>query len=470
MRKILLFTLLVSVINCLGQESIARLPIQLKKDCKIMPIPGGQNGDVHLFITYSSKVLCLKLDSSMQIVDSLSVERPDAKFSNIAGHSTDGNTINLFWTNSGNNDFYTTTFNFSGRNSTSKNLGLEFKNEKSFAQFSNNGKFYVLTAIKNSNNLKVYIYSADGSVENKTVNMDGLHFFNGKYKRSTFYESFVEGFSMVTIDNDSPTPLTESSHKQKLYLRGNHVVMTFDSNTDHTQVLKLDLTDFTASEKYIKKPFIIAENKLDLNSNSFLVDDVLYQIKISPSKFIFVVNQPNEEKPREFSVFGDAAITFKNSEIILENGASDNTKVIDKPSQFITKINNAMLGISGYKIDNSHLLTIGSVSTEQSNAVLYGAMLGGFTGALIAQGLSNSASNNFNSYKDRKVVYFNSIFDAQGNHKTGPVKPLAFDKMRAHSESLKRTSGETVFKINSDFVFCYYDEKDKSLVFQKFSE
>ena len=116
-------------------------------------------------------------------------------------------------------------------------------------------------------------------------------------------------------------------------------------------------------------------------------------------------------------------------------------------------------------------MVIGGVSLAENNAALYGAMLGGFTGALIGSAISSNYSmNNLNSYKDRKVVYINCLFDNNFNHLEGDVKKTAFDELRAFSETKSNLIARVLFKFNNALYYGAYDKEPGTYSFYKFND
>jgi len=102
---------------------------------------------------------------------------------------------------------------------------------------------------------------------------------------------------------------------------------------------------------------------------------------------------------------------------------------------------------------------------------MYGGMIGGFTGAIIAVALtSNYSMNNLNSYNKRKVVYVNCVFDTDFNHIDTEMQKLAFDKVRFFAEEKKFYLGQTVFKMNNALYFGGYSPDKKKYLFYRFND
>ena len=154
-----------------------------------------------------------------------------------------------------------------------------------------------------------------------------------------------------------------------------------------------------------------------------------------------------------------------------ENGSVKNTRILDGSNKLLRKIYNLNPSLSCYTLNGKNYVTIGSVSLVQDNTVMYGGMIGGFTGALIAASLSSNYSlNNLNSYKNRKVVYVNCLFDENFNHLEGNINKLAFDDLRVFAEKENNLSTKTIFKMGSSLYFAGYNNKEKNYLFYKFND
>ena len=116
-------------------------------------------------------------------------------------------------------------------------------------------------------------------------------------------------------------------------------------------------------------------------------------------------------------------------------------------------------------------MIIGGVSNVQQNTVALMGGMYGMTGALIGMALSSNYSmNNLNSYKQRKVVYINCLFDTNFNHVKGEVKKTAFDELRAFSEENDKLIAPVLFKINSSLYYGGFDKETGNYSFYKFKD
>lgn len=476
-QNILLSLLLCSFIS-FSQEIVNSIPVALKKNKTVFQVVNDSTKETTIFVSDKEKIKAIRLNKEMQIIDSLSTERLNPKtYVSMIGYNKNKSNINLFWTSTNHKDLFIQQFNFNKQNSENKTFTLPLKDEKFVQNFSQNGKFYIMTVLKNSDKLKLYVFDSDAKLEEKTIDLTGYRFYTSDYKKTTIYGVLDETyyatefpFSLQKITPENPTSLVESSKKRKCYSIDKTIVLTFDSNIDYTQLITLNLESFSAKEQFIKKPNIPEDRKY-LNSNSFLIDNYLYQIKSSSSQLILTVKDLEDNLIKSYEASAEnPIIDFKNTDYIQENGGTSNTRILETSSQFIRKTNNLNAGISCYQLNGNYLVTIGSVSQEQQNAtMMYGGMFGA-AGVLIAVAISNPTMESFNAYANRKVVYINSLFDKDVNHINGEIGPLAFDKIRFFFDKNTAVSSQTLYKLDNIYYLGYYDTKTKEYTIRKFND
>lgn len=483
-KKIFLLAFLLCSTISFSQEIINSTPLGLKRNKAIFQIANDSTKETTLLVSDKEIVKGYRLNKEMQITDSLSTERLNPKiYVAMIGYTESKSNINLFWNSSNHKEIFIQKFNFNRANSENKNYSLSLKDEKFIQNFSQNGKFYILTVLKNSDTLKLYIFDNDGELEERTIDLTGFKFYTSDYQKTTLYGMLEESFfateapfSLQKITPENPTSLVQSSKRRKCYSIENTIVLSFDSNIDYTQLITLDLDKFKANEKFIKKPFIGYTKRNEINSNSFLIDHQLFQIKCSSNQLILTIKDLEDNLVKSYEATDETPIIdFKNTNYIQENGGTTKTRILDTSSQFIRKTNNLNTGISCYKLDDNYLVTIGCISQEQqsSTGVIVGGMfgaLGSIAGSLIEAAISNPTMENFNSYANRKVVYINGLFDKEGNHLKGEINPLAFDKIRAFFDKNSNVSSQTLYKLDKNYYLGYYDNETKEYIIRIFKD
>jgi len=483
LKNYLLLSLLLTTIISKSQEVVNTTPVALKKNKSVFQVVNDAKKETTIFVSDKEKVKAIRLNKDMQIIDSLSTKRLDpATYSAMIGYNEKNSNINLFWTSANHKEIFVQQFNFDKLKEENKTYSAPLKDEKFIQNFSQNEKFYIMTILKNSNKLKFYIFDNNGILEEKIIDLAGFNFFKDDYTKTNLYGIFNESFygsempfSLEKIRPENPTSLVESSKKRKCYSNENKIILTFDDNVDYTQMITLNLESFTAKEQIIKKPSI-PEDRNYLHSNSFLIDNKLYQMKSSSKQLIMTIKDLDDNLIKSYEATDtNPIIDFKNSNIVQEKGDQSNKRILETSAQFIRKTNNSNSGISCYKLNGNYLVTIGSVSKEQQNntGAMVGAMFGVagvLAGALIDAAIDNPTMQSFDSYANRKVVYITGLFDQEGKHIEGEINPIAFDKLRIFLDKKTDFTSQTLYKMNQSYYFGYYDNTTKEYTIRRFQD
>lgn len=483
-KSIVLILLMIGYIS-FSQEIVNSIPVALKKNKAVFQIVNDLTKETTIFVSDKEKVKAIRLDKEMKIMDSLSTERVNySTYAQMIGHNGFSSNPSLFWSSPNHKEILFQPFNFKNPASSNQTYSLPLKDERVLQNFSQNDKFYMMTVLKNSDKLKLYVFDTNGKLEEKIIDLTGFRFFKSDFKKTTLYGMLEEvfysselPFSLQKIIPENPTSLVESSKKKKCYSNGKTIILTFDMNMDYTQLITINLESFTATEKILKKPFINATERYQLNSNSFLIDNKLYQIKSSSSELFLTIKDLEDNLIKSYEASGEnPIIDFKNSNFEQEYGGTSKKRILETSSQFIRKTNNLNAGISCYKLNDNYLVTIGSVSEEEqqvSTGMIIGGMfgaVGSIAGSLIDAAISNPTMESFNSYANRKVVYINGLFDKEGTHVKGEIEPLAFDKIRIFFDKNTDVSSQTLYKLDNIYYLGYYDNNSKEYVIREFED
>ncbi|MBK0369451.1 hypothetical protein [Flavobacterium agrisoli] len=476
-------------ISALAQEIVNETPVKLDKNRSVFQIVNNSKKETTLFVSDDKKVNAILLNNQIQITDSLSTARPDSKkFPSMVGYNCSTDNAQIFWSSKDYSEIKTQLFDFANKKIDVKSLTLSFKDETILEKISTADAFFIVTIQKNSSILKIHNIDNLGNYSSNIVDASSFRFFDSNYKQATLYNVFKQSFlpseapfSLEFINAETPTSLDISSKKRKCYIDNGQLFITLDTNKNLTQLLTINLNTYTLTEKTIKKPFIVVDNNatnLSTDSNSFLFNQKLYQMKSSATEFVFEIKDLDGNSLKEYRVNENDVIDFKNSEISQEgSGISGNSKkTLEKTSQFIRKLNNLNPGISCYLQGENTLVTLGSISEVKgmSTAQAIGGQFG-LIGALAASMIDyyNPTMASFNAYANRKVVKVDCLFDQQNNHVKSDLKPLAFDKIRTFFEDnddVKKVSMETLFKMNDFYYLGYYLDKEKKYVIRKFAD
>ena len=477
-NRYFLFLSLFSFVLGFSQEKISSFfpKDQGRKD--VFTIVNESDKKTTLFFIDKKSLKASQFDENLKLKDTLSITFSKKDVDDIIGYSRSENQYFIYWNGSNSNEIVAQCFDFQIKKATSLPTPFDIGKEKIIDKVTVNNVFYIITVLKDSSVLNFYSF-IDGKQEKKVVDCSEMKFLSNSNKMVSFWELYKEKSILVyhdvikNISDETPASLVLSTNKKKAYINGNKLRFTFDVNEKFTQMLTIDLSNFKASQKAYSKPIIkVGDYDYDIiGSNSFLVNNVLIQIKSSPKVLHLSVKDLEGNEIKNISLTEGMPVDFKNSEIIQENGSIKDSRILDKSNQLIRKTNNLNPSISGYYNDNKYHLVIGGVSNPQQNSVILGGIIGGFTGALIASAISSNYSvDNLNSYSNKKVVYIYSTFDKDFNHIEGDSQKSAFDKLRLFVEENTNFTNQTIFKFDSKLFFGGFDKNTKEYSFYKFEE
>lgn len=460
------------------QEMANALPLDLKKNKGVFQVVNNPAKQTSLFFADKTDITSIRLDQNMQPIDSVTAKRPEKAYDRMVGSNLDGNNPRLFWMSSNHEKICLQLFDFDKRAATNQFYELQYEGERFLESFSSQDHFVILSVLKRSSSLRLYVFGNDGQMETKTVALSGK-FFDYNYKPTDLYGVLAENFmpfeapyTLQKITSESPVSMTEGAKKRKAYFDGRQLILTFDTNPKYTHLITIDMANYSANEQVFQMPFVDGNDFTGVNSNSFLTaDGKLLQMKVSSDKLVFSIKDKNADGAivKEYTAYGEKPIDFKNSDIIQEKGDYGNTRTLEKTSQFLRKTNNMYSGVSASEIDGNYLVTMGSVSEPTNNMMMFGAAFGA-AGVIVAAVVWNPTYDSFNSYQNRKVVTINCLFDKQGEHVPGAVKTLAFDKMRGFMDQQKGITSPTIFKLGTFYYLGFYKKDDKKYYLHQFEE
>ncbi len=475
MKKIFCCFILVYSYFSFSQEFVSSFGLDLKRKNAVFQVVEEDKNKVSLFFNDSKQVRMISLDENLNKTDSLITDRPNTDYDDIIGYSISEDKYYLYWSEGKNKEIFAQCFDTKSKNVSTSTINLVFDKEKILKKITVNSVFYIINIVKNTSILHIYILK-DGKLDKKIIDLTGKTFLTNDNQKSNLWEivnlSGLTDLSLYfeNISNETPPSLTISSSKKKVYVEQNKLYFTFDHNFGFTQLLGIDFDTFSAFQKTYTQPYMEPLEYDNPISNSFFINGFIVQLKHNSSRLIITCKDFEGNEIKTYSAFSGREIEFKNSDIIQENGSVKNTRILDKSDQLIRKINSLNSSLSCSEIEGKICLTIGAVSDEQNNnAMLIAGMVGGLSGALIGAAISSNYSmNNLNSYKNRKVVYINCLFDEQFNHIKGEVKSLPFDELRKFDEKNNWLSDKTIFKMNSNLYYGAYSLSEKKSTFYKF--
>lgn len=488
-KKLLLFSLILNSFILFSQEVVKEFDLKLQRKRDFFQVTNEADKEVILFLNDKEKVSSIRFNDKFEIKDSLSTLRPEKKYNEIIGYSQKEHDYFLFWASKDRKEIDVQYFNFQKKETRNTPINLELKKEKVIKEITINNTFYLISIVKNTSILKFYISDENGNLNEKSLDLSRLQFKSNEGQNVNLYNVIFEVFGeqfIQTIHNDSPPSLALSSKKLKVYTyKNDEIIFTFDNNTDSTTILKINLKDFTVYLKSIEQPKI-AQHESDFSfakSNSFLIDDKILQIKTNPNVLFLTVSDQNGNRINQYETLREEEIKYKNSDAFQESGSINNKKVLEKPKQFIRKINNSTPAISCYNLNGLYYVVIGSLQDISRGGGMGPGFGGGFGGAPMSFGyVSSYTINNLISYRGKNVVYTNCLFDSNFNHINDEVKTSAFEKARLFLEENDEIREKLsligkniyedliIFKFNSSLYLGNYNDDNKKYQIFSFLE
>lgn len=476
MRNYLLFNLCLIFNLTIAQEKVSSVPLTTEKKTMLFEIVDTKAKELLLYQRDPVVTKVLKTNDKLQVIDIAYFETPNNLiFDQYLGHSKKNENYSVYWSNDKSDSIFYQQIDFKVDELKNKIIRVNFQKEKLLGSIAVGSNFYLVTIPKDGNSLTFHQFN-EGEYKMKTIDFAGEKFYHSENQNSNFiWDVFNDGFlGFKTMTTDIPMSLPQTQIKKKLYVKNDkEIIFTFDGNAFFTQILKINLDDFTYSLENCEKSTtrLISELEKLPQTNSFICNDRLFQI-ISTSEFASIdIKNLKFETLKTFRIEKNIEIDFINSEIFQENGSMATKKVLEKSSKFIYFLNNLHLGLTSEFRDDKYFLTIGSFSNvETSNSMMYGGMFG-MAGALIAVSLSPSYSaQSVNSYAGRYVVYTNSVLDDNLNPVKGKITQSAFDTLRAFASIKNYLNYPMSFKFDQTTYFGGYDKKTKLLSFYKFND
>ena len=480
LRNIVLCFILLSVLKVNSQEKISSFAGNDKSTKDLFTIVDDATKQTIVFFVNDLSLTASRFDVNLELVDNLTIPFQKKQLGSIKGTSGSQGSYYVYWSTYDGKEFIEQHFDFITKKATSQTIPLVEKEKIKqirIANFNSNNILYTVTVEKGTNLLHFYKYQ-NNVIDKKIVDLSSFKFLNKMQQKVSFWDLYNENnsnaFSKViqAIPEDTPPSLIMATEKKKSYVKNDKLTFTFDVNQSFTQLLTIDLTNFTATQKTYAMPFVPVEPGEQPDSNSFLVNDVLVQMKIKSKLLELTAKNLEDQIIQSITLRSDEEASFKNSEIIQESGSIESTRILGSSKQLIRKMHKLFPSVTGYYKDDKFYIVLGGVSapTDDQKGMMGGA-IGGFTGSLIATLISsNATAANLNSYADRKIVYIQSVFDKDFNHVPGAYKKLAFDKLRLFIEQNDKLTHHSTFKIEKDLYLLAFDNKKNEYAFYKFQD
>ncbi len=459
------FTLLFSVASAVAfsQTVLVSQNLNLQKNTSHHQIFTIQNTDNELFNFVSDKdsLFIFQYNSAIFPKQKTAIARPDKSFTHIVGNQFDfaQNPI-IYWASEDYMKILQQTFNLENKVTAQKEIRLQFKDETLLTSFNFKNKFYLVSNPKNSQRLKFYEFSENGLTE-KILDFEPFETAT-PFGKTVKFNTLFQDYSIDTIDEKMQQPLLSVLSPIKIYNQRNELILTIEQ-PQQTQVFLLNLNDNSVVEKKFAKDTF---EKTSL-SNSFLLQNTLYQVKTNGEKLLFqAYDFASGTKLNQFEATESQEISFKNSDLISQTGQKRPVS-ITKTKKFLRRLSSCDVGISVYQTPNHRLITIGGARDVASPGGVFAGVA--VTVAGIAVGSTDYFMGDFFDNNFLQTNYFESLFDENFNHLKVEQKRLASDGYSAFLGQ-NRIDSHTYIPYEDYFVMTYFDSKTQQLIMRKFED
>lgn len=492
MKTLLSIALLMLALPAFPQDIVFDHPMELGRSLKdrraCYPVVDTQTGNAYLIVYNHKSITTMSLKADFSFLSDRVDERPDDT-QEILGHAVDGTHLIVFFNTTSSSKITRLKLSLTGNGTETDRIEVGASNERYLNSFSIDNKFMVLQSIKNTNDLVLHSFAADGTLAST------------KYDLSAYKFSLEEGDDLATILKQSrpeyieakiPNPLEVASSKAKIFKNDSALVLTVDNEKYRTSLISLPLTHGKASAKFINDGFIDCDQSLTYSSNSYIYQNLLYQFKVCQTAMTVTISELASGKVvKTFAVQREGEINFKNTEIIQEGSETDADakRELSKTKQFLRKCSYSNAAISVFPQRDEIVMVVGSFKEiSRGGPGMMGMSAPGTTmstpgGTVTMPSSYNPVYVGYGAYKFTKAVYFKSkLKPATLEHSPGLVFDDAFRRIKKYSEVHLQEKNymsagditsvpliaETLFKKGDWYYLGYYDKEKKQYTLREF--
>ena len=488
MKKIsVLLFLLVSLIS-FSQEIDNSFHFNLKSDRSVFQINSEESGETNLFLSDRKNITSFLLNENLDVTDSLLSKKPaQKKYLDVVGNSGNLLKTSVYWSNIDYSDIYIQTFDYEERivkDTVFENLFSV--DEENFLQvFSENEKFYILT-IDKENLLHLYEFF-DHQYKIYGIDMSQFEFKDYSNAPSKLYPLFprvtgthkthLNNHVLCKIKNNTEVSLSKSSYRRKLFSSKNEILITIDNNNSCTSIIRINLdTKFTTMFE-VEKQKINENSAVETDSNSFIVNDKIFQIVCSEKEVNLSCKELNGTLIKEYSINENDDFKINNTPFVKES-VYGIERELEKTSQFLRKFIRYNIGISVVNTNSEYIVTLGSISDEKFKAKpLFNKnyntvnLISSIAGPLVSLPDMSPYFYSYLEYIQRKSIYTTCVFDDHMEHLSNKIEDSAFEKIDKFEKEYNVDETfeiKTIFKVKEEFIFGFYIPRKGLYCFKKF--
>jgi len=457
-----------------AQEKVLEIQNDLKKSSKkiqsAFSVVDDKTGNFAMFLNETQKTYGFLYSPEKELINKFASEGLPKRYNDVIGHVVDGKRIRLFLKDRQNKTFGSILFDFEEGTTEERLYNFELRNEVYVEGYSLENAFYLITVTKESNTLGLYVFEGGNKPVRKSIDLSKEKFYAENGDRKSVGSLIIEppnaigGSSTVAIgkvDSNSPNSVEVTSKLAKMYPKDSGFLLTLDHNATYTTIIDLRIPAMTCEVFKVRKPAVLNYNGIRPHSNSFILDDKIYQISATSREMRFSIKELGSgEELKQIHLTKDQEITFKNTPIIQEGGVYEKYREMEKTAKFLRRIGREDIGLSILEQDGRYVVTMGSNFEIRSTGAPM--RLPGFSAVPIAGVGTVTVPFNptffaYGNYQSTKATRIQCLFDEDFEHLEGDVPLNVFDKIDDF-KSLDSVPAETVFKMDGNHYWGYYSK------------
>ncbi len=356
MKKITIFLFVLTFPIFLNSQVIN---IKTRSIRDVYQIVNQENNISSMFFIENKRVVSYLLDDNFATLDTLSFPRPDKKFNAIAGHTYNSNSYSIIWKSEDKNEFFIQEIDFKHNKVNNKSFLTEPLEKEILKTIQEKDRLIFVRIKEESNIVKIISFDNKNNFDNKNIDLSNINLANSKNASVKFKDIILENNNnkqnvIEVVDRNLPTSLVKSSNKKKIYCYNNKILFSFDNNLYRTQIIKINLSDYSFNSFEIGNHSKVTG--IATQYNSFIVDDLCFGLNVTESKFTIFIKDFENKILLEKSYSSEEEITFKNSDLIQIGGEFDDKRVLGTTKQFLRKVNFLNPCLSVYPLKNKYML------------------------------------------------------------------------------------------------------------------
>lgn len=441
-----------------AQTIMHSLPLELGRPAarqQLFLAPNGTEG-LYLMASDNDRVYALSYNRALFFRDSLSAPRPDRDYVSMAGYSHDASGTTIYWAKEGFDKILSYRYNFTTRSVAKSVASIDYTKQTYLCSFSENNRFFILTASDNAPVLSFYIFT-NGAPEVKTVDFSAYDIQDTKGRKIKINELLIAS-GLQKIDPSLPNPAASATGPVKLFSRKDGFVLSVDINRKQTLLFDFD-SAFSLTQKIVLFPEINGAER----QNSFYHEGRLYQMVVAEEAMALTCKDvATGAEIGRYDASADRDITFRNSPLMAQVDDSEPNQV-SSSKRFLRRLSGSSVGLTVYRSPEDLLVTIGGMRGVATASDVFLGIAGGT--ALVLGGAD------FGGFPESsQFVFFDAVFDDGFHHKNLPPQLLALDKIGAFAESEELEGPTSTASFGQDVLFAYYDRARREIVLRRFRD